>query len=308
MMPGYPAKVRMVEVGPRDGLQNEAQALSLADKMTLIQNLAAAGLRYIEAGSFVSPKWVPQMADSDTVLRAIRRQANVTYAALVPNMQGYAAARAADADEIAVFTAASETFSQKNINCSIAESLDRFAPVMAAAKADGLPVRGYISCVLGCPYEGEVSPDAVADVAVRLLNLGCREISLGDTIGVGTPAKAQALIHQVAAGVPRDRLAVHFHDTYGQALANIYASLEKGIAVVDSSVAGLGGCPYAKGATGNVASEDVLYLLNGLGIDTGVDLTKLVTVGRWISQRLGRENHSKVGQALPLSVPEGGLE
>jgi len=252
----------------------------------------------VEAGAFVSPKWVPQMADSAAVMAGIKRKPSVSYPVLVPNMQGYDAARAAKAEEIAVFGAASETFSRKNINCSIDESLDRFAPVCEAAKRDGVRVRGYVSCVLGCPYEGEIAPAAVTHVAKRLLDLGCYEISLGDTIGVGTPAKAAAMIDAVAGQVPRERLAVHFHDTYGQALANILAALESGVAVVDSSVAGLGGCPYAAGASGNVASEDVLYLLNGLGIETGVDLEKLAEAGRFICSALGRQPASKVALAL----------
>ena len=293
-----PTRVRMVEVGPRDGLQNEAKAVPAAIKIALIEQLADAGLPVVEAGAFVSPKWVPQMADSAAVMAAIKRKPDVSYPVLVPNMQGYAAARAAKAEEIAVFGAASETFSRKNINCSIDESLDRFAPVCEAATRDGVRVRGYVSCVLGCPYEGEIAPAAVAHVAKRLLDLGCYEISLGDTIGVGTPAKAAAMIETVAGQVPRERLAVHFHDTYGQALANILAALEAGIAVVDSSVAGLGGCPYAAGASGNVASEDVLYMLNGLGIETGVQLDKLAEAGQFISAALGRAPASKVALAL----------
>ncbi len=293
-----PTRVKMVEVGPRDGLQNEAKAVPAAAKIALIERLADAGLPVVEAGAFVSPKWVPQMADTAAVMAGLARKPGVSYPVLVPNMQGYAAARAARAGEIAVFGAASETFSRKNINCSIDESLDRFSPVCAAAQKDGVRVRGYVSCVLGCPYEGEIAPTAVAHVAARLLDLGCYEISLGDTIGVGTPAKAAAMIEAVGQCVPRDRLAVHFHDTYGQALANILAALESGIAVVDSSVAGLGGCPYAAGASGNVASEDVLYMLNGLGIETGVDLEKLAEAGRFICIALGRQPASKVALAL----------
>jgi hydroxymethylglutaryl-CoA lyase len=288
----------MVEVGPRDGLQNEPATVPAAVKIALIDRLAAAGLSVVEAGSFVSPKWVPQMADTAEVMAGITRKPGVSYPVLVPNMKGYDAARAAGAEEIAVFGAASETFSQKNINCSIDESLDRFAPVCAAAGRDGVRVRGYVSCVLGCPYEGEIAPGAVAHVARRLLNLGCYEISLGDTIGVGTPDKAVAMIEAVAAQVPRDQLAVHFHDTYGQALANILVALDRGIAVVDSSVAGLGGCPYAAGASGNVASEDVLYMLNGLGIETGVDLDKLADSGHFICVALGRRPASKVALAM----------
>ena len=293
-----PQQVRMVEVGPRDGLQNEAQIVPMATKVALIERLAEAGLSVVEAGSFVSPKWIPQMADTAEVLARLRRRPGVSYPVLVPNMKGFEAARAAGVEEIAIFGAASEKFSQRNINCSIAESLERFAPVAAAAKQHGMRVRGYISCVVDCPYEGPIAPQAVADVAAKLLALGCYEISLGDTVGTGTPARIQAMIERVAAVVPRERLAVHFHDTYGQALANILASLETGIAKVDSSVAGLGGCPYAKGASGNVASEDVLYLLDGLGIRTGVDMTRLAAAGRFISAALGREPVSKVARAL----------
>ncbi len=293
-----PQRVRMVEVGPRDGLQNEAQSVSAATKIALIERLAEAGLRVIEAGSFVSPKWVPQMADTAAVMAGLKRRAGVSYPVLVPNIKGFEAARAAGVEEIAIFAAASESFSRRNINCSIAESLERFAPVAAAAKDHGIRVRGYISCVIDCPYEGAVAPEAVAKVAASLSALGCYEVSLGDTIGTGTPARIQAMIEAVGREVPRERLAVHFHDTYGQALANLLASLELGIAVVDSSVAGLGGCPYAKGATGNVASEDVLYMLQGLGIETGVDLGKLAAAGRFISEVLGREPASRVARAL----------
>lgn len=292
-----PRFVRMVEVGPRDGLQNEKTIVPTAVKIALVEKLADAGLSVIEAGSFVSPKWVPQMGDSAEVFAGLARKPGVRYAALTPNLKGLEGALAAKADEVAVFGAASESFSQKNINCSIAESLDRFAPVMEQAKAAGVPVRGYVSCVLGCPYEGEIAPSAVAEVAARLYAMGCYEISLGDTIGTGTPAKAQAMIAAVAERVPVEKIAVHFHDTYGQALANLYAALELGVAVVDSSVAGLGGCPYAKGASGNVASEDVLYLLNGLGIETGVDLDRLIAAGAFISDALGRPTASKVARA-----------
>ncbi|OYD83302.1 hydroxymethylglutaryl-CoA lyase [Azospirillum brasilense] len=292
-----PKSVRMVEVGPRDGLQNEKQIVPTAVKIGLVDRLTDAGLTAIEAGSFVSPKWVPQMADTPDVFAGIRRKDGVRYVALTPNAKGLEGALAARADEVAVFAAASESFSQKNINCSIAESLDRFVPVLEQAKAQGVPVRGYVSCVLGCPYEGEIAPAAVAEVAGRLLDMGCYEVSLGDTIGTGTPAKAQAMIAAVAERVPMERLAVHFHDTYGQALANILATLEMGVAVVDSSVAGLGGCPYAKGASGNVASEDVLYMLNGLGVETGVDLDRLVVAGAYISDAIGRPTASKVARA-----------
>ena len=293
-----PSRVKLVEVGPRDGLQNEPDIVPAARKVELIDLLSEAGLSVIEAGAFVSPTWVPQMADSAEVLAGITRKAGVGYPVLVPNMTGFETARAAGAEEIAVFGAASETFTQKNINCSIAESLERFQPVAEAARAAGVRVRGYVSCVLGCPYEGEIAPAAVADVAARLFEMGCAEISLGDTIGVGTPALARAMVEAVAERVPVDRLAVHFHDTYGQALANILACLEAGVAIVDSSVAGLGGCPYANGATGNVASEDVLYMLNGLGIETGVDLGRLAAAGRMICAHLGREPASKVARAL----------
>ncbi|OPH19589.1 hydroxymethylglutaryl-CoA lyase [Azospirillum brasilense] len=292
-----PKSVRMVEVGPRDGLQNEKQIVPTAVKIGLVDRLTEAGLTAIEAGSFVSPKWVPQMADTPDVFAGIRRREGARYVALTPNAKGLEGALAARADEVAVFAAASESFSQKNINCSIAESLDRFVPVLEQAKARGVPVRGYVSCVLGCPYEGEIAPAAVAEVAGRLLDMGCYEVSLGDTIGTGTPAKAQAMIAAVAERVPMERLAVHFHDTYGQALANILATLEMGVAVVDSSVAGLGGCPYAKGASGNVASEDVLYMLNGLGVGTGVDLDRLVAAGAYISDAIGRPTASKVARA-----------
>jgi hydroxymethylglutaryl-CoA lyase len=292
-----PKFVRMVEVGPRDGLQNEKSMVPTAVKVELVNRLSDAGLSVVEAASFVSPKWVPQMGDSAEVLAGIARKPGVRYAALTPNLKGLEGALAAKADEVAVFGAASESFSQKNINCSIAESLDRFAPVMEQAKAAGVPVRGYVSCVLGCPYEGEIAPKAVADVAERLFAMGCYEISLGDTIGTGTPTKAQAMIAAVAERVPVEKIAVHFHDTYGQALANILAALQMGVAVVDSSVAGLGGCPYAKGASGNVASEDVLYMLNGLGIETGGDLDKLIAAGAFISDAIGRPTASKVARA-----------
>lgn len=300
-----PKQVRMVEVGPRDGLQNEPTPVPVATRIALVERLAESGLSAVEAGAFVSPKWVPQMAGSAEVLAGIRRREGVSYPVLVPNMQGFEAARAAGADEIAVFAAASESFSRKNINCSIAESLERFRPVTAAAASAGIKVRGYVSCVLGCPYEGDIAPAKVADVAAGLLELGCYEISLGDTIGVGTPAKAQAMVEAVAARLPRDRLAVHFHDTYGQALANILATLELGIAVTDSSVAGLGGCPYAPGASGNVASEDLLYMLDGLGIETGVDLAKLAAAGRFISEALARVPASKVARALAAKASRG---
>jgi len=293
-----PKSVKIVEVGPRDGLQNEANPVSVEVKVALIDRLTQAGLKVIESGSFVSPKWVPQMASSAEVLGAISKQLGVCYPVLTPNMQGLEAALAAGAEEVAVFGAASESFSQKNINCSIAESLDRFAPVIAQARSKGIKVRGYVSCVLGCPYEGEIAPLAVAQVAKRMADMGCYEISLGDTIGTGTPVKAQAMIASVAALLPVDMLAAHFHDTYGQALANILAVLERGVAVVDSSVSGLGGCPYAKGASGNVATEDLVYMLNGMGISTGVDLPKLIDAGRFICNAIGRTTGSKVAKAL----------
>ncbi|HYL48192.1 MAG TPA: hydroxymethylglutaryl-CoA lyase [Stellaceae bacterium] len=293
-----PKAVRVVEVGPRDGLQNEAKTVPTATKVALIERLADAGLKTIEAGSFVSPKWVPQMADTAAVMQALKRRPGVSYQVLVPNLKGFEAAQAAKADEVAIFAAASETFSRRNINCSIAESIERFIPVMDAAKAAGIRVRGYISCVIDCPYEGAVAPVAVADVAARLSALGCYEISLGDTIGSGTPARVVAMIEAVTPRVPRERLAIHCHDTYGQALANILAALENGIATVDSSVAGLGGCPYAPGAAGNVASEDVVYMLDGLRIEHGIDLAKLAAAGRLISDALGREPASKCAKAL----------
>lgn len=293
-----PARVKIVEVGPRDGLQNEPQTLPLAVKIRLIDRLSAAGFPVIEAGSFVSPKWVPQMADTAEVLAGITRKPGVTYAVLVPNLEGFRRALDAGADEVAVFAAASETFSRKNTNGSIADVLDRHAAVCAAARERSIRVRGYVSCVLGCPYEGEIAPAAVARVAGRLRELGCYEVSLGDTIGVGTPGQAQQLIDGVAEVVPVERLAVHFHDTYGQALANILAALQVGVAVVDSSVAGLGGCPYAHGASGNVASEDVLYMLQGLQIETGIDLAAAIAAGNEICGVLGRHSQSKVARAM----------
>ncbi|QSL92654.1 hydroxymethylglutaryl-CoA lyase [Ectopseudomonas toyotomiensis] len=292
-----PKSVRLVEVGPRDGLQNEKQPISVADKVRLVDDLTAAGLSYIEVGSFVSPKWVPQMAGSAEVFAGIQRQPGVSYAALTPNLKGLEAALEAKVEEVAVFAAASEAFSQKNINCSIADSLQRFVPLMEAAKAADVRVRGYVSCVLGCPYDGEIAPEQVASVARELYAMGCYEVSLGDTIGTGTAGKTRSMLEVVARDIPRDRLAGHFHDTYGQALANIYASLLEGISVFDSSVAGLGGCPYAKGATGNVASEDVLYLLQGLGIETGVEIDKLIAAGQRICNVLGKANGSRVARA-----------
>jgi isopropylmalate/homocitrate/citramalate synthase len=308
-----PSRVKIVEVGPRDGLQNEARVVPAEVKIALIDRLGEAGLTAIEAGAFVSPKWVPQMADSAAVLAGIARlparsrsgfasakagRPGVSYPVLVPNMKGMEAALEAGAGEVAVFAAATESFSRKNINCSVEESLNRFRPVVAAAAAADVRVRGYVSCVLGCPYEGTVAPARVAEVSARLHDLGCYEVSLGDTIGVGTPGSARAMVEATAERVPLDRLAVHFHDTFGQAVANIYACLELGVATIDSSVAGLGGCPYAPGAAGNVASEDVLYMLDGLGIETGVDLDKLVAAGAFISEKLGRPTASSVGRAL----------
>jgi hydroxymethylglutaryl-CoA lyase len=293
-----PKSVKLVEVGPRDGLQNEPTIVPTAIKVELIDRLSKTGLMVIEAGSFVSPKWVPQMADTAEVMARIARAPGVSYPVLVPNLTGFDAALAAGTKEIAVFTAASEMFCKKNINCSIAESLARYEPVITAAREKGIAVRGYISCVLWCPYEGRIAEAAVADVANRLLRLGCYEISLGETIGKGTPLEVQRLIDAVAIELPKERLAVHFHDTYGQALANVLAALEKGIAVVDSSLAGLGGCPYAPGASGNLASEDLLYMLNGMGVETGVDLEALSETGRFISRALKRQPASKTNVAL----------
>jgi hydroxymethylglutaryl-CoA lyase len=294
----YPSRVRIVEVGPRDGLQNEAGAVPLEAKVELIGALAEAGLKTIEAGSFVSPKWVPQMADTAGVLARLDLQSDVSYPVLVPNLQGLDRALNLGVREVAVFGSASESFSQRNINCSIEESFDRFAPVVERARGHGLRVRGYVSCVLGCPYEGDIAPETVARVASRLFAMGCYEISLGDTIGTGTPTKALKLIEGVASEIPLESLALHYHDTYGQALANILACLELGVSVVDSAVAGLGGCPYAEGASGNVATEDVVYMLRGMDIATGVDLDVLVEAGRLISRRLDREPASKVARAL----------
>ena len=298
-----PKTVRLVEVGPRDGLQNEQQPVPTATKIALIERLAGCGLTAIEATAFVSPKWVPQMADAAAVMAGIRRHAGVAYPVLVPNEKGLDAALAAQAREVAVFAAASEAFSQKNINCTIKASLERFKPVIARAKAADVRVRGYVSCVLGCPYQGEVTPAAVADVAWALFEMGCYEISLGDTIGVGTPEKAKALIETVARRVPIKKLAGHYHDTYGMAAANIYASLQMGVNVFDAAVGGLGGCPYAEGASGNVATEDVVWLLQGIGIDCGVDLDTLVDTAAWISRALGRDPASKVARALRAKRP-----
>jgi hydroxymethylglutaryl-CoA lyase len=294
----FPARVRIVEVGPRDGLQNEAALVPVAAKVALIEALAAAGLQTIEVGSFVSPRWVPQMAGTAEVLSRLRPLPGVALPVLVPNLQGLDAALAAGVAEVAVFGAASEAFSRKNINCSVAESLDRFAPVVERALAAGLRVRGYVSCVLGCPYEGGVAPEAVRAVAAALAAMGCYEVSLGDTIGTGTPVHAQQMVEAVAAAVPVQRLALHFHDTYGQALANILACLELGVSVVDSSVAGLGGCPYARGASGNVATEDLVHMLHGMDIETGVDLHRLCAAGAEICAVLQRPTGSRVAKAL----------
>jgi hydroxymethylglutaryl-CoA lyase len=293
-----PAKVKIYEVGPRDGLQNEKETVPTDVKIELINRLSETGLSYIEATAFVSPKWVPQMADAAEIMAQIKRKQGVTYPALVPNEKGMEAALAVNVHEIAIFTAASESFNQKNINCSIAESLERFAPVMAMAKENDITVRGYVSCVVGCPYEGDIAPEKVAEISASLLDMGCYEISLGDTIGVGTPGKIQDMLQAVSKTVPAKKLALHCHDTYGQALANIYAGLQMGVAVVDSSVAGLGGCPYANGASGNVATEDVLYMLHGLGVETGVDLDAVIDTAWFISDALGRRPASKVANAV----------
>jgi hydroxymethylglutaryl-CoA lyase len=289
--------VRIVEVGARDGLQNEKTILPVATKVELIERLADAGLTTIEATSFVSPKWVPQLADAAEVFAAIRKREGVRYPVLVPNLQGYERACAVGVTEVAVFTAASDAFNRKNINASIDESIERFRPVIERARADGVAVRGYVSTVLGCPYQGEVPLSEVVRVAAILHREGCYEVSLGDTIGVGTPSRARAMLQAVAGEVPIDALAVHFHDTRGQALANIYACIDAGVRVVDASVAGLGGCPYARGASGNVATEDVVYMLEGMGLRTGIDLERLVATGRWISTALGRDTQSRVGLA-----------
>ena len=298
-----PKRVKLADVGPRDGLQNERGLVPTAVKIELIDRLSDAGLPVVEATSFVSPKWVPQMADSAEVMAGIRRRPGTVYPVLVPNLKGLEAAMAAHVEEVAVFAAATESFSHRNVNCSIQESLDRFAPVCEAALAAGIRVRGYLSVVLGCPFEGDVAPEAVAEVSERLYQMGCYEISLGDTIGTGTAGRTQALVRAVAERVPIALVAGHFHDTYGQALTNVYAALELGVATFDCSVAGLGGCPYAKGATGNVASEDVVYLLHGLGIATGVDMLKLRRAGRYISDFLGRPPVSRVARALDAKEP-----
>jgi hydroxymethylglutaryl-CoA lyase len=293
-----PKRVKMVEVGPRDGLQNEAQVVPVDIKVEFCDRLSAAGFPNIEAAAFVSPRWVPQMATSDEVMARIKRKPGTLYSVLTPNLKGLEAALLARADEVVIFGAASEAFSQRNINCSIAESIERFAVVADAAHRAGVRLRGSISCALGCPYQGEVLPKAVADVVARLASLGCDEIDIADTIGVGTPVKTRAVFEACAKEFPIERLSGHFHDTYGQAIANIYASLEVGVAIFHSSTAGLGGCPYAKGATGNVATEDVLYLLRGLGIETGVDLDQVVDTGQWISSALDKRPISRAGNAI----------
>ncbi|MEP6390013.1 MAG: hydroxymethylglutaryl-CoA lyase [Halioglobus sp.] len=293
-----PTHAKIVEVGPRDGLQNEKQLIPLETKLQLIDDLGDAGITAIESGSFVNPKWIPQMADSEAVFRGLNRKAGVRYTALTPNLQGFERAMAAGVNEVAVFAAASEAFSQKNINCSIAQSLERFSDVMQAAKENDVAVRGYVSCVLGCPYQGDVEPESVAMVSKALLDMGCYEISLGDTIGIGTAGNTTRLLELLLQDIPPEKLALHCHDTYGQALANILVGLQHGIATIDASVSGLGGCPYAKGATGNVATEDVVFMLKGMGIETGIDLDKLMAAGNRISAALSRSNGSKVSNAL----------
>ena len=294
----YPTRANIVEVGPRDGLQNEKQALQVSDKVRLIDALSKTGLQHIEAGSFVSPKWVPQMANSDEVLSNINRQRGIIYSALTPNLKGYEGAMAVKADTVAIFASASTAFSMKNINCDIPTSIDRFSAVLAQAKIDNIPVRGYVSCVLGCPYEGDVSPQAVLEVTKTLLDLGCYEVSLGDTIGVGTALKTKRLTDLLISQIPVGKLALHCHDTYGQALSNILIGLQQGINTFDSSVGGLGGCPYAAGASGNVATEDLVYMLNNMEISTGINLASLVTIGNDINTTLKRANQSKTGLAI----------
>ncbi len=294
----FPTKVKLFEVGARDGLQNESTLISAEDKIALIEQLVDAGLPIVECGSFVSPKWVPQMATSKDVFANIKRQPGITYSALTPNMKGFEQALDAGADEVAIFTGASESFCQKNINCSINESIERFLPIMAAAKTHNIKVRGYVSCVVGCPYEGFIEPEVVAKVAKKLLDIGCYEVSLGDTIGVGTVKSVRDMLLAVNRHVPMNKIAVHFHDTYGQALANIYGALSMGVHIIDTAVAGLGGCPYADGASGNVATEDVVYMLNGLGIEHGINLDKLAQAGWFISDLLQKKPTSKVSNAL----------
>lgn len=294
----YPKAIKIVEVSPRDGLQNEKQVISVADKLNLINALRSAGVKHIEVTGFVSPKWVPQLADAKEVCAGLTADESVHYSALTPNLKGFDAAVEAGIKEVAVFTAASESFNQKNINCSIEESFARFAPVMDQANSLNIKVRGYVSCVLGCPYEGQIDPKVVANIAARLHTMGCYEVSLGDTIGTGTPLAAKKMFELCAQQVPTEQLALHFHDTYGQALANIQACLESGAAVIDASVAGIGGCPYAKGATGNVSTENVIYMLNGMGIESGIDLDVLIAAGQQISTVLGRKPNSQVNNAL----------
>jgi len=294
----FPSRVKIVEVGPRDGLQNEKQVVPTEIKIELIERLAEAGLPVIEATSFVSPKWVPQMGDNSAVMQGIRRQPGTVYPVLTPNLQGFDAAVQAGATEVAIFGAASESFSRKNINCSISESLKRFEPIVSAASALEIRVRGYVSCVVGCPYEGDIAPEQAASVARTLFDMGCYEVSLGDTIGVGNPASVSRMIEACARKIPVEHLAGHYHDTYGMAIANIYASLQLGMATFDSSLAGLGGCPYAKGASGNVATEDVVYLLSSLGIETGINLATLAAIGDWISSTINRPNGAKAGRAI----------
>lgn len=296
-------RVHIVEVGPRDGLQNEKNAIKLSDKISLINQLADAGLQHIEAGSFVSPRWVPQMADSAAVFEGIKRKKNVVYSALTPNLKGFEAALSVNADQVAIFAAASESFSQKNINCSIAQSIDRFKPVIEAAQTQKLKVRAYVSCILGCPYEGSISSDQVIHVTEQLLSLGCYEVSLGDTIGIGTPYKTKLLLSQMLKEFKPQQLALHFHDTYGQALANQYVALDLGLRTFDSSIAGLGGCPYASGASGNVATEDFVYMLEQSGMQTEIDLERLISAGQAVCKALGRNNNSKVANALSGNIP-----
>jgi len=298
-----PSQVKIVEVGPRDGLQNEKQIVPTEIKIELINRLAEAGVRVIEATSFVSPKWVPQMGDNTAVMQGITKRNATVYPVLTPNLQGFDSAIQAGASEVAIFAAASESFSRKNINCSIAESLKRFEPILSVASSLEIKVRGYVSCVVGCPYEGAIAPEQAASVAKKLFDMGCYEVSLGDTIGVGNPASIQRLIEACAEQIPIEKLAGHYHDTYGMAVANIYASLQMGMAIFDSSIAGLGGCPYAEGASGNVATEDVVYLLQGLGIESGIDLAKLAVIGDWISSALNRPNGAKAGRALCAKPP-----
>ncbi len=296
-MPNLPKQVKIIDVSPRDGLQNENQVIDLATKLELIERLGQSGVRNIEVTGFVSPKWVPQLADSSQLCQQLSQHKDIHYSALVPNLKGLELAIEGGMKEVAVFTAASELFTKQNINCSINESLERFKPVLLLAKSHGIKVRGYVSCVLGCPYEGEINPSKVAEVTDKLFELGCYEVSLGDTIGTGTPLKAQKMLKQCIEIANIDTLALHFHNTYGQALANIYACLELGASIVDASVAGLGGCPYAKGASGNVATEDVVYMLDGMGIKTGVDLKTLIQTGKWISQKINKSNNSQAGKA-----------